>query len=90
VLLHAVRLLAQDNPVTPESNVVINYLSPGGCETELMRERNGVVLRLMMPLLRMTLLRTAEQGSRTYVDAVKPDIGVETHGKFLWDCTIVP
>ena len=36
------------------------------------------------------IARTTEQGSRTLVYAVKPDIGDETHGAFLMDCKVAP
>lgn len=34
--------------------------------------------------------RTTEVGSRTLVDAVKPEIEANTHGAFLMDCKIFP
>jgi hypothetical protein len=40
----------------------------------------------MMSVIIGIMARMSEVGSRALVDAVKPDIGIEAHGAFLWDC----
>jgi retinol dehydrogenase-12 len=57
--------------------VVINYVNPGFCQSELMRETE-MIKKIMYPLLRA---RTSEVGSRVLVHAASS--GKESHGKFI-------
>lgn len=65
-------------------------MSPGACKTDLFRDDVSVIVRAILNLVVNMVARTTEVGGRTLVDAVKPDLGVETHGKFLMDCTVWP
>jgi len=76
----AARELAKTRPV--DKGVVINYLTPGWCHSELSREQQGVGQRVAMRLL----ARTTEVGGRTLVHGALS--GEETHGLFLMDCEI--
>ncbi|KAK3686153.1 short-chain dehydrogenase [Podospora appendiculata] len=79
--VYGVRALAEAHPAPPYP-VVVNYVNPGLCKTELGRE----VMAWPFILMRMALGRTAEQGSRTLVHA--GDQGVESHGRYLSDCRV--
>lgn len=65
-----------------KTKVVINFVNPGWCHSELMREKNSFLLRMIMRVM----CRTTEVGSRTLVQAGVA--GPETHGQFLSDCKI--
>lgn len=62
--------------------VTLNFVNPGWCHSELMREVTNPFVRL----LKMIMCRTTEVGSRTLVHAGLQ--GVETHGKFMSDSKI--
>jgi len=91
LLLYSVRELAARSPITPDSNVVITYLTPGLCHSDLLSrgEINGAV-KLIEAIFMKLVARTTELGSRMLVHAVKPDIEEASHGKFLMDTLIVP
>lgn len=59
--------------------VILNLLNPGLCASELFREPSAA-FKLQMKVM----ARTAEEGSRTLVDAIGR--GEESHGKYLSDC----
>lgn len=89
-MLFAVRSIAAKYPVSPKSNVIVNYLTPGACDTSIFRDDAGWLHKLIAGMLVAMIARTCEAGSRTLVHAVKPDVGVETHGAFLMDCKVFP
>ena len=88
--LYAVRAIASMSPVTPESPVVINYLTPGACKSDIFRDPKDWFSKLISELMQAIIARTTEAGSRTLIHASKPDIEKECHGKFLMDCKIWP
>lgn len=90
LLLYATRGLASLSPVSPESNVVINYLTPGACDTDLFKDPISWLVNGIKNILHSLVGRSAEVGSRTLVDAARPDIGKETHGAFLMNCIVAP
>ena len=90
LLLYAVRSIAAKHPISPKSNVIINYLTPGACSTDIFRDDIGWIQKVFIGALVAIVARTTEAGSRTLVHAVKPDIGEDTHGAFLMDCKIFP
>ena len=91
MLLYVIRSISDQSPVTsPQSNVVINYLTPGACKSDIFRDDMGWLQAVMQRIAVAMIARTTEQGSRTLVHAVKPDVGEKTHGKFLMDCKIYP
>ena len=88
LLLYAVRSIAAKSPVSPKSNVVINYLTPGACKSDIFRDEASWLQRLIMTIGIAMFARTTEAGSRTFVHAVQPDVGKDTHGAFLMDCKV--
>lgn len=89
LLLYAVRILAQLSPVTTDSNVIINCLTPGLCKSDIFRELSGLQGSMVNAGLSV-IARSTEVGSRALVHAVQPGVGVETHGTFLMDCKVFP
>ncbi|KAK4935483.1 hypothetical protein LTR10_023470 [Elasticomyces elasticus] len=82
LLLLCVRGLARR---VDRTNLIVNYVNPGWCKTELFRTHDGgfggrVGLRLIG--------RTAEEGSRTLVHGITA--GAVSHGKYLSECRIKP
>uniref|UniRef100_A0A093VPN3 Retinol dehydrogenase 11 n=1 Tax=Talaromyces marneffei PM1 TaxID=1077442 RepID=A0A093VPN3_TALMA len=74
--IYAVRQLASLCPVS-NAGVIINTASPGLCYSEL--DRNGTAIqRMAMATMRKALARTAEQGSRNFLQAAFT--GAEGHG----------
>jgi hypothetical protein len=88
LLACSVRTLADLSPVSKDSNVIINYLSPGICKSDILRDPMGGFEALSWTLVMAFLARSTEAGSRTLVFAVKPDAELETHGAFLVDCEV--
>lgn len=74
------------SPVSADSNVIINFMSPGACATEIFRDDTTWFQDLVMKVMFALIARTAEVGGRTLVDAIRPTIGSEAHGAFVWDC----
>lgn len=79
----AIRQIAREHPGSL-GNVTLNFVNPGWCHSELMREVTNPIVKL----LKLIMCRTTEVGSRTLVDAGLK--GEESHGKYLSDCTIKP
>ncbi|OJJ60487.1 hypothetical protein ASPSYDRAFT_87075 [Aspergillus sydowii CBS 593.65] len=65
--------------------VVVNGLTPGYCLTHLVDGITGF-WGWQLYMMKLSLARTAEQGSRTLVHAAT--LGLEAHGKYLNDCKI--
>lgn len=90
LLLYTVRELAARSPLTPKSIVVIDYLTPGACQSDLFRDDMGWLRATIQSILVKIIARTTEVGSRTLVHAAKPDIEDQAHGAFLMDCKVFP
>jgi len=83
-LLYAYRQLALIKPVS-QTGVVINYVNPGLCETEL--DRNATPeIKARIGDMRKRMGRTAEEGSRTLLHGAVA--GEESHGKYLSECVV--
>ena len=82
--VYVARALAERLPLS-KSNVIINFLNPGLCNTELIRNV-GFPFRTIVKIMRFFLARTSEEGSRTLLHAAVA--GEESHGKYLSDCEI--
>ncbi|OJJ70452.1 hypothetical protein ASPBRDRAFT_44618 [Aspergillus brasiliensis CBS 101740] len=67
-----------------DDDIVVNCLNPGLCRSELAREMDNVVARLMMRLF----ARTAEVGGRTLVAAAVA--GRESHGQYMSNGVVCP
>ena len=61
--------------------MIINFVNPGLCQSELAREASWIV-----HALRAIFARTAEAGSRTLVFAAQA--GQETHGQYVSNCRV--
>ncbi|CAF9941430.1 hypothetical protein IMSHALPRED_002573 [Imshaugia aleurites] len=77
------RELAARTKQSGKPNVIINYINPGLCHSELARDA-GFGLTVM----KFFLARSTEAGSRTIVNAVEG--GEETHGQYLSSCQVSP
>ena len=77
------RELATRTRESGKSDVIINYLNPGLCHSELSRESP-----FLLTVLKFFLARSTEQGSRSIVSAV--EAGEESHGQYLSDCQVEP
>lgn len=80
-----VRRIARNHPVS-QLHVTLNTLTPGLCESELLREAN-VFLRVVAWTMKKVFARTTEVGSRTLVHG-GVTAGQETHGKFMQTCKV--
>ena len=86
LLMLACRSLAEKNPVSSSSPVVINYCNPGMCISEIDRDDRGRLAAFAVSTTTSIFARSTEVGSRTYVNAVVLS-GKESHGKFVTNCT---
>lgn len=75
------RELATRTKKSGKSDVIINYLNPGLCHSELARGSPW-----WLHVMKFFLARTAEHGSRSLVNAVEGGEG--THGQYLSDCEV--
>ena len=82
--MYAVRHMASLLPLS-DTGVVINMTSPGLCYTALDRDAPPLS-KFLMAVMRRFLARTAEEGSRTLLQAAFG--GAETHGKYCSECQI--
>jgi retinol dehydrogenase-12 len=81
-----IRHITRNHPVS-KLNVTINTLTPGLCESELLRDSN-IFLRGLGWVLKAVFARTTEVGARTLVHG-GVTAGEETHGKFLQSCSVL-
>ncbi|KAJ3229845.1 hypothetical protein HDU81_004965 [Chytriomyces hyalinus] len=65
--------------------VIINFLNPGLCHSNLTAPAKGFT-SFMVETLKYWLGRTTEVGSRTLVHALT--VGKESHGQYLSDCRV--
>ncbi|KAK5080973.1 hypothetical protein LTR05_008290 [Lithohypha guttulata] len=81
LLLLAVRSLAELVEPTGQAPVIITFINPGWCKTELFRTNDGgFAKRTGLRLIG----RTSEEGSRTLVHAITADSSC--HGRYLSEC----
>jgi hypothetical protein len=88
LVFDGIQELARRCPVE-ESNVVLSVLTPGMCKSSLFRDEPSLAFIIFMGLASAMFARTTEQGSRTLVYGVDPDLPLQTHGRFLLDNKIV-
>lgn len=81
----AVRYIARNHPVS-QLHVTLNTLTPGLCDSELLREANPIVAAFAW-LMKKLFARTTEVGARTLVHGGVA-VGEETHGKFMQTCKV--
>lgn len=75
-----VRYLTSHQAAGPDYPVVINYVTPGLCKSELSRDTPKLAISIMQLIF---WARTSETGARTFVLASQG--GKESHGQFLMD-----
>lgn len=80
-----VRHIARNHPVS-QLHVTVNTLTPGLCESELLRDAS-IFLTIFGWVLKKLFARTTEVGSRTLVHG-GVTAGEETHGKFMQTCKV--
>jgi hypothetical protein len=85
-----VRELAARNPISPQSNVVINCQTPGACKSDIFRDDISWISQMFQSAMLAVFARTTEVGARTLVDAIRPDLEDAAHGRFLMDCKVFP
>lgn len=78
-----VRYLTTHQAAGPEYPVVINYVTPGFCESDLARDAPWVLIKILQTLF---WARSTETGAKTFVLASQA--GKESHGQFLMDANI--
>lgn len=81
-----VRHIARNHPIS-QLNVKVNTLTPGLCESELLRDVNIFIKAIAWVMKKLTA-RTTEVGSRTLVHG-GVTAGEETHGKFMSTCNVL-
>lgn len=77
------RELADHLKKSKKPAVVLNFLNPGLCHSELGRDAGWG-----LTILKFFLARTTEAGSRTLVAAAYA--GTESHGQYLSNCRVTP
>ncbi|KAH7144118.1 hypothetical protein B0J13DRAFT_675563 [Dactylonectria estremocensis] len=81
LLIYAAREVAKlASSADGQCEVVVNYLCPGACKSDLARHWQGLPQRALLSLIQGTICKTAEEGARTLVYASV--LGEESHG--LW------
>jgi retinol dehydrogenase-12 len=87
-LIHAVlpQLAKIASRTEQHEQVVVNWVNPGWCSSELDRHQDAPLLiqRIMFAVMG----RTAKQGSETLVHAILA--GKETNGRYLSECRVKP
>jgi retinol dehydrogenase-12 len=78
-----VRYLTNDQASGPDYPVVINYVTPGLCDSDFFRDQPRISSAIIKTLF---WARTTETGARCFVHASQA--GKESHGKFLMDAKI--
>ena len=82
--LFAVRRVAEKTSHR-EPFVIVNTVNPGLCYTDLTRSAEGITY-YVMKIMRALLAWSAEEGSRTLVDAATK--GPDSHGVFISMCKL--
>lgn len=80
-----IRELAPAMTASRKAEVILNTLTPGFCQSDLLRHAM-FPLDILAWLGKRLIARSAEVGSRTLVHAAGS--GDETHGKYLVDCKV--
>ncbi|KAH6639123.1 hypothetical protein C7974DRAFT_431780 [Boeremia exigua] len=88
LLMWAVRDMAQRHPFSNQSNVLITCLTPGLCQSNIVRDDESWIAGVLRRFIIGLVARSTEVGSRSLVFGIKPDLGAECHGAFLMDCKV--
>ncbi|KAH6646571.1 hypothetical protein BKA67DRAFT_525593 [Truncatella angustata] len=79
------RELAHRIDGSEKPNVIVNYVTPGACRTDIHRDL-GWSKKASMGILKLVIGRTAEVGSRTLLGGILA--GEESHGQYMADCKV--
>lgn len=74
--------IKDSNKGSNQHDVILNYVNPGLCHSQLGREGS-----MVLEIMKFLLARTTEVGSRTLVDASLQH-GSESHGHYVSDCKL--
>lgn len=86
-LIYAVKGLAAKAISNGEPDVIVVSVCPGACKSDLQRDFDGgIATRMVKSIVGAVLLKTAEEGARTYV--IGTTKGVEAHGRFMQNTDI--
>lgn len=84
IAIEVARVAEAASPSTNTSQtkqVVVNYVTPGFCKSDLVSPARGEKAPLMLRIMQWLLARNVVEGSVAYIDAALK--GPESHGKFL-------
>lgn len=85
LVFYSVRELAQR---CDGNTVTIIDMTPGLCHSDIFREDMSAIGTAAMALSTWVVGRTTEDGGRTLVHGISPDLLVEAHGRFMMDAKI--
>jgi len=88
LVFYANRRIADEHPVSNQSNVIMTVVTPGACVSDIFRDDMALAQRVGMAIGMKLLARTTEVGGRTLVNAIKPKMDPGAHGKFVMDCIV--
>lgn len=71
-----------------EPDVIMTAICPGACKSDLSRDYDGRVFKIVKNVAGAMILKTAEEGARTYIIGVTK--GKESHGNFIQNSEIRP
>ncbi|KAF4455278.1 NAD-P-binding [Fusarium albosuccineum] len=82
LVIYAARQIAK-LATTPsgECDIVVNYICPGACKSDLARDWRSLPQRILLYLIQSVICKTTEEGSRTLVYA--SGLGEESHGQWI-------
>ncbi|MCJ1353384.1 MAG: hypothetical protein MMC33_003370 [Icmadophila ericetorum] len=83
LVIFVVKQIAALAPMS-SSEVIVNCVAPGFCQSELHREYDNRAVRIIIKIL----ARRTEVGARTLVYGAS--VGPESHGQYVPDCKITP
>ncbi|KAH8721508.1 retinol dehydrogenase 12 [Phaeosphaeriaceae sp. PMI808] len=84
-LLYSIREIAGRSPVTLESDVILDIVTPGMCHSGLFRDEKPWLHSVLERAIMRILARSTSTGGGTLVQAIRPDLPIEAHGAFLMD-----
>lgn len=85
-LMYAVKELAAKAAHESGLEVFVTSVCPGMCQSDIARDYDSLLFRIGKSILNVLFMRTAEQGSRTFVSGAL--LGGEGHGQF-WQHDVI-
>ncbi|KAF5008157.1 hypothetical protein FDECE_5551 [Fusarium decemcellulare] len=82
LVIYAAREIAKlATTLNGECDIVVNYLCPGACKSDLARDWQSLPQRVLLFLIHSLICKTTEKGSRTLVYA--SGLGEKSHGQWI-------